>query len=89
MNLAETFLRGLGIDPAELTLLITSLVADASTIKSEVLGAKGGFGAAMQHFSDRLDAQDRKLDAILTTLAATGRVQLRNGKDHDRTALDE
>lgn len=61
MNVAEMFIRALGIEPEQAQRAVQGVVNDAATVKAEVLAAKGGFVAAVGHFQQRLTAIEELL----------------------------
>lgn len=68
-NLIEGVTAGLikrmGIDPAHIVQGFNQTLADARTVKNELLGAKQGFIGAAQQFKAQLDRIEQQNAAIL------------------------
>jgi hypothetical protein len=79
VSFAEQMIKALGIDPAELERSMRQVIADASTVKGEVLAAKQGFIAAVQLFDGRLTAIEQSNARIERAL----NIEPERTADHD------
>jgi hypothetical protein len=76
MSLADNIIKALGIDPAQLQAGLTSLITDAATVRTEVLGARKGFKDAMEHFQERVSQLEKSNARIEKDVAEIHRLLL-------------
>ena len=85
MNIADTLLKGLGIEPEQLK-------GQMAEIAKEYTGFKSGFQAWMNHYNSRLDKIEAKQDEIIAILKSLPLpkqpARLLNGTDHHDHGTD-